>query len=117
MTFIDAYVAAVPHGNRDAYIAFSTKMIAILKEQEALRVVETWESDVPEGKLTSFPFAVRRLAGEAIALGIIEWPSKEVRDRAWSKFDAEGVTSQQNNPMPYDGSRMIFGGFDTILDI
>ena len=107
----------MPTANRDAYLAHAAKAAPLFKEFGALSVVETWGDDVPDGKLTSFPLAVQRKDDESVVFSWITWPSKQVRDEAWKKVMADPRMSQDNNPMPFDGKRLIYGGFQTILDI
>lgn len=116
MKYVDAFVASVQTGKRDAYLAHAKKFDLLFKEHGAARVVECWEGDVPEGKLTSFPLAVKREPGEAVVFGFIEWASKQARDAAWEKLrnhpDMQGMAN-----MPFDGKRMIYGGFDVIMEV
>ncbi len=114
MEYIDGCVAAVPTANREAYIEHARKAAELFKEYGALRLVENWGNDVPEGKVTSFPMAVKCKPEETVVLSWIVWPSKAVRDQAWEKIMQD--ERMQENPMPFDGSRMIFGGFETILN-
>lgn len=114
MAYVEGYVAAVPVANKERYIEMAVQVAAALKASGALRTVETWEHDVPDGKLTSFPMAVKREAGEAIIFSWIEWPSKAVRDDGW-KTVMQDPAMQGANDL-FDGKRMIFGGFDIILD-
>lgn len=114
MDYVDGYIAAVPTANRDTYCAFAEKAAALFREYGATRVVETWESDVPDGKLTSFPMAVQRKEGESIVFSWVIWPSKQVRDEGWQKMMADPRMADQQ--MPFDGQRMIYGGFDMIVD-
>ena len=79
-----------------------------------MSVVECWGVDVPEGKLTSMPMAVKLEEGETVVLSWISWPSKEARDAAWEKLMADERMAGME--MPFDGSRMIFGGFDVVLN-
>ena len=116
MGYIDGFAAAVSDDNRDKYIAHATTMAALFREYGALRIVETWGSDVPEGKLTSFPMAVQRAPGETVVLAWIEWPSREARDAAWEKLMSDPRMQGDGAAMPFDGKRMIFGGFEIILD-
>lgn len=116
MSYIDGFVAAVPNANREAYRKHATDAAQIFKEYGALRVVETWGDDVPDGKLTSFPMAVKKEAAETVVFAWIEWPSKEVRDAAWEKVMADPRMQPDRNPMPFDGKRMIYGGFAKLLD-
>ena len=115
MNYIDGFVAAVPNANREQYRLHAEKSAEIFKEYGALRVVECWGTDVPEGKLTSFTMAVQRQEFESVVFSWIEWPSREVRDGAWEKLMADERMNPATNPMPFDGKRMIYGGFQSIL--
>ena len=117
MNYVDGFVAAVPNANRVAYEKYAAQGAAVIKEYGALAVVECWGDDVPEGKLTSFPLAVKREADETVIFSWIVWPSREVRDAAWKKLMEDPRLSSKTNPMPYDGKRMIYGGFQTILSV
>jgi uncharacterized protein YbaA (DUF1428 family) len=116
MTYIDGFVAAVPEANRDAYIRYARDMAKLLREHGALQVVECWGDDVPEGKLTSFPMAVKREPGETVVFAWIVWPDKATRDAAHPKMAAEPRTQPDLNPMPFDGKRLIYGGFQLVVD-
>lgn len=116
MAYVDGFVAAVPTANRDAYLKHATEAAAIFREYGAERVVETWGEDVPDGKLTSFPMAVKKAPDETVVFSWIVWPSKPVRDAAWQKVMADPRMQPEANPMPFDGKRMIYGGFDVLLD-
>lgn len=117
MNYVDGFVAAVPVTSKEAYLAHAAHMAAIMKEYGALSVVETWGDDVPEGKLTSFTMAVKREDNEAIIFSWVEWPSKEKRDQAWEKVMADPRMDPANSPMPFDGKRMIYGGFQMIMRV
>jgi uncharacterized protein YbaA (DUF1428 family) len=114
MSYIDGFVIPVPAGNREAYRTSAQKMTAYLKRLGATRVVEAWGSDVPDGKVTDFKRAVAAQAGENVALGWVEWPSKETRDKG-NKAMMEDP-EMKSMDMPFDGKRMIFGGFEVLLD-
>lgn len=114
MTYVDGFVAAAPSGTRKTYEEQVKKMGALFKEFGALRVVDCWGDDVPDGKLTSFPMAVKKEPDETVVFGWIEWPSRAVRDAGMKKaMEDPRMTAM---PMPFDGKRMIFGGFDVIAD-
>lgn len=115
MRYTDGFVAAVPAGNREAYLRHAKAMAAVLQAHGALRVVDAWGDDVLEGKLTSFPLAVKREDGEVVAFGWIEWPSRAVRDAGWEKAMQDPRMSSAQ--MPFDGKRMIYGGFETLSDV
>jgi uncharacterized protein YbaA (DUF1428 family) len=115
MNYVDGFVAAVPMANREKYERHARAMAAVFKEYGALTVVECWGDDVPEGKLTSFTMAVQRKDDEAVVFSWVTWPSKAVRDEGWAKVMADPRTKTQSEPMPFDGKRLIYGGFQMIV--
>ena len=117
MNYIDGFVAAVPNANRDAYRKHAEDGAVVFKEHGATQVVECWGDDVPEGKLTSFPLAVQRKPDETVVFSWIVWPSKAVRDAGWEKVMADPRMGPDINPMPFDGKRLIYGGFEMIVEI
>ena len=115
MNYVDGFVIAVPTANRDKYLRHAQAAAAVFKENGALQVVECWGDDVPEGKLTSFPLAVQRKDDETVVFSWITWPSKAVRDEGMKKSMADPRLQAGMNPMPFDGQRMIFGGFQVMV--
>ncbi|WP_122467223.1 DUF1428 domain-containing protein [Brevundimonas lutea] len=114
--YADGYLVAVPQKNREAYREMASKASAVFREYGALRVVEAWGDDVPDGKITDYRRAVKAEDGEAVVYSFVEWPSKAVRDKAWTKImDDERMKPDPDN-MPFDGKRMIYGGFSPIVD-
>ncbi len=113
--YTDGIVAPVPLANRDAYIKMASGTARLFKEYGALRVVEGWGDDVPDGKVTDFRRAVAAQEGETIAFSWIEWPSKQVRDNAWPKLMADPRLYAGQDKMPLDGQRMIYRGFATLF--
>ena len=71
MSYVDGFLAAVPAANREAYITFATKAAEVFKDHGALKLVENWGDDVPDGKVTSFPMAVKREANETVVFAWI----------------------------------------------
>src|SRR5512133_1449590 len=116
MNYVDGFVAAVPTTNRQAFRKHAEDAAAVFKEHGAVKVVECWGDDVPEGEVTSFPMAVKRKEDETVVFSWIIWPSREVRNEAHKKFMADPRMQPERNPMPFDGKRMIFGGFEVILE-
>lgn len=112
--WIDGMVAPVPTDRRQAFVDHAAFMEAQLKEKGALRVVNTWGADVPDGKNTDFKRAVEAGAGDTVSFGWIEWPDKATHDAGWGALMADGL--MQQNPPVWDGQRAIFGGFAPILD-
>ena len=116
MTYIDGFVAAVPTARREEFRDHATKAAVVFREFGALQVMEAWGDDVPEGKITSFPLAVKREPDETVVFSWILWPSREVRNEAMPKIMADPRLQPDVNPMPFDGKRMIFGGFEPLVD-
>ncbi|HRN88909.1 DUF1428 family protein [Hyphomicrobium sp.] len=116
MTYVDGFVLAVPAANKQAYLELAARMAPIFKEFGATRVVECWGDDVPDGKLTDFRGAVKATDDEIVVFSWIEYPSKEVRDAANEKMRSDPRMKPQSDTVPFDGKRMIFGGFLPILD-
>lgn len=120
MSYIDGFVIAVPTANQPRFIAHAEKIDGVFIEQGARRVVECWGADVPEGKTTDFQRAVAAQDGETVALAWIEWPDKAVRDRVMKRMDELGKTDERadpaKNPAPFDGKRLIYGGFETLVE-
>ena len=117
MSYVDGFVAAVPTANRDAYRKHAETALALFREHGATRCVECWGDDVPEGEVTSFTMAVKRGDDETAVFSWVEWPSKEARDEGWKKIMADPRMQPGANPMPFDGKRMIYGGFAPIVDL
>lgn len=113
--YVDGFVAAVPTANKARFIEHARAAAEVFKEHGALRVVECWGDDVPDGEMTSFPLAVKRDADETVVFSWIEWPSREVRNAGMPKVMEDPRIQMDVNPMPFDGKRVIFGGFNSIL--
>ena len=116
MTYVEGFVAAVPAANKEAYRKHAGQAAPLFQEFGATRIVECWGDDVPDGKLTDFRRAVKAEEGEVVVFSWIEYPSKEVRDAAYSKMMSDPRMKEMGATMPFDGKRMIFGGFTPILD-
>lgn len=117
MNYVDGVVVAVPTADKETYRAFAQKMGALFKEFGALEVVDCWGDDVPEGKLTSFTMAVQRAPTETVVFSWITWPSRAARDAGWQAAMADPRMAPGASPMPFDGKRMIFGGFEMISKV
>ena len=121
MSYIDGFVIAVPTANKQKFIEHARLGDGVFTDLGAIRVVECWADDVPDGKVTDFRKAVQAKADESVVFSWIEWPDKETRDAAMKKmmskdFDDERMNPEKN-PMPFDGKRLIFGGFKPVVEL
>ena len=117
MSYIDGFVLAVPDSNKQAFIDHARSMDALVLELGATRVVECWGEDVPPGKVTDFQRAVNATDDETVVFSWIEWPDKATRDAGMQKMMEDPRMDAANNPMPFDGKRMIFGGFVPVVEL
>lgn len=117
MGYIEGFVTAVPAANKEAYRNHAAEAAALFKEFGATRIVECWGDDVPEGKVTDFHRSVQAKDGEIIVFSWIEFPSKDVRDSSWKQFMTDPRMEALGASMPFDGSRMIYGGFEMLLNV
>lgn len=115
MTYIDGFVVPVLTANKAEYVKHAKAAAIVFKEHGALSVVEAWGDDVPDGKLTSFPMAVQRKDSETVVFSWISWPDKSTRDTGMKKSMEDPRLMGQE--MPFDGKRMIYGGFEVVLSV
>ncbi|MCL4153134.1 UNVERIFIED_CONTAM: hypothetical protein GTU68_029357 [Idotea baltica] len=114
MYYIDGFVAAVPTANKEKFIAHSKEMTPFMKEFGALSVTDCWGDDVPDGEITSFPMAVKKKTDETVVFSWIVWPDKETRNAGMEKMMSDPRMAEVE--MPFDGKRIIFGGFEPIFE-
>lgn len=112
--YVDGYVLPVPAANKDAYKALAEKAAEVFRDYGALRVVEAWGEDTPDGARTDYNRATMRKDDEHVVYSWVEWPDKAARDAAWPKVMED--ERMKNADMPFDGQRMMWGGFAPILD-
>ena len=115
MNYVDGYLVPVRTSEKEAYRQLASEAAAIFREHGALAVVECWGDDVPEGKVTSFPMAVRLEDGETVVFSWIVWPSREARDAGNAKAMAD-PRMQPPAELPFDPKRMVYGGFQGIVE-
>lgn len=115
MRYVDGLVLAVPTKNRQAFIDHARLVDAFFIECGALRVVENWGDDVPHGNTTDFYRAVQASEAESIAFAWIEWPDKATRDAAFARMNDDPRFA--GGTVPFDGKRMIFGGFVPVYEV
>src|SRR5262249_2128487 len=116
MAYIDGFVAAVSAANKDAYRKHVVEAAPLFKEFGATRMVENWGDEVPDGKVTDFKSAVKAEPGEVVVFSWMEYPSKAARDAASQKIMNDPRMKQIGADMPFDGKRMMYAGFDVLLD-
>lgn len=115
-SYVQGFVAAVSPANREAYLAHARMTAAIFQEYGATRIVECWGDDLPGGEITDFRRAVQATGDENVVLAWIVWPSKAVYEASHEKLQ-DDPRWEALGQLPFDGARMIFGGFDVILDV
>ena len=117
MAYVDGFVLPVPIANKEAYRAMALKFGPMFLEFGALRFVECWGDDIPDGDVTSFPMAVKREEGETVVFSFIYWPDKATRDAGNTAFMADPRMADFDPATnPFDGTRMIFGGFEVLVE-
>jgi uncharacterized protein YbaA (DUF1428 family) len=116
MTYVEGFVLAVPTQNREAYEQHAAEAAPLFREFGATRVVEAWGDDVPDGKVTDFKGAVKAEDGETVVFSWFEYPDKATRDAATEKMMSDPRMEEMGSSMPFDGKRMIMGGFASIVD-
>ena len=121
MTYVDGFVIAVPKSNKQKFIDHARAGDSVFLELGATRILECWEDDVPDGQRTDFRRAVQAGDDEAVVFSWIEWPDKVTRDAAHGRMGELTKTDDrmnpEKNPMPFDGKRMIFGGFAPVIQL
>lgn len=115
MAYVDGFVIPVPKDRREAYQELVKAVAPVFLDHGALQVVECWGDDVPHGKLTDFHMAVKAEEGETVGFSWILWPSREARDAGNDKV-MEDPRMQGEAPNVFDSRRMIFGGFEILID-
>ncbi|RXR07326.1 DUF1428 domain-containing protein [Pseudoxanthomonas composti] len=115
MSYVDGFVIAVPTANKQKFIDHARAGDAVFMDYGAIRVYECWGDDVPEGQQTDFRRAVQATEDETVVFSWIEWPDKATRDAGMKKMMEDPRLDPEVNPMPFDGKRMIFGGFAPLV--
>jgi uncharacterized protein YbaA (DUF1428 family) len=116
MTYVEGFILAVPAENRDAYRRHAAEAAPLFAEFGATRLLEAWEDDVPDGKVTDFRRAVQAKEGEKVVFSWFEYPSREARDAATAKMMEDPRMKEMGASMPFDGQRMIYAGFAPIVE-
>ena len=121
MSYIDGFVIAVPTANKQKFIEHAQRGDSVFIDFGARRVVECWGDDVSEGKVTDFRKAVQARDDESVVFSWIEWPDKETRDAGMRRMMSDDFQDERmdpaKNPMPFDGARLIYGGFSPLVEL
>ena len=117
MSYVDGFVLAVPKANLEDYKKMATQAGAIWKEYGALAYVECIGDDVPYGELTSFPRAVQAKDDEVVVFAWVVYENRQSRDAVMAKIMADERLKADWPTMPFDGKRMIFGGFQPFIEL
>ncbi|MGZ8362355.1 MAG: DUF1428 domain-containing protein [Caulobacteraceae bacterium] len=115
MAYIDGFLIPVPAKNKATYLAMCEHVTPMFREIGATKVVECWGDDVPEGKQTDFFRAVAAEPGESVVFAWVVWPDKATRDAGMKKM-RDDPRMQPPADIPFDGKRMIFGGFEVMFE-
>jgi uncharacterized protein YbaA (DUF1428 family) len=118
MAYVDGFIVPVPKKNLAAYRKLAKKALAVWREYGALEWRECVADDVKVGKWTSFPRSVKLKPGETVVFSYIAYKSRAHRDRVNAQVMKDPRVAKMMNPkaMPFDGKRMIFGGFKVMLE-
>ena len=111
MTYVEGFVAAVPAANKEAYRKHAAEAAPLFKEFGATRMVEAWGDDVPDGKVTDFKGAVKAKHDEIVVFAWLEYPVQGGARRGQREDDDRPAHEGDGRDMPFDGKRMIYGGF------
>ena len=111
MTYFEGFIVPVPEVNKAAYQEHAGRFAPLVQGVGVRRMVESWDSDVPEGKVTDFRKAVDAKPDEKVVFSWFEYPDRKSRDAANEKFMSDPQMEEMGKDMPFDGKRMIYGGF------
>lgn len=117
MSYVDGFVIPVPKSAKDRFRAFATEMAIVFKSHGALEIIEAWGDDVPPGALTSFPMAVQLNEDEVVVFAWIRWSSRAARDAGMAAVTADPRAQSGPSASPFDARRMIFGGFEVVVEV
>jgi uncharacterized protein YbaA (DUF1428 family) len=116
MSYVTGFLLAVPAANKEAYRKMAEETWEMFRDHGCLAMRENWGADVPDGKLTSFPMAVKKEADEVVVFSWMEWPDRTTCDRAWEAMMKDPRMSAPRE-MPFDGRRMMWGGFEELVRV
>jgi uncharacterized protein YbaA (DUF1428 family) len=116
MTYFEGFIVPVPAANKQAFVDHANALAPLLREVGVHRQVESWDSDVPEGKVTDFRMAVDARPDEKVVIAWFEYPDRKARDAANEKMMSDERMAEHSSDVPFDAKRMILGGFEAIVE-
>lgn len=116
MAYIEGFLVPVPLANKEAYKTAATRMVEMVKEFGVRRMVENWGDEVPDGKVTDMRRAVQATPEETVVFSWFEYPDRAARDATNAKMMEDPRMEDMGKDMPFDGMRMVYGGFETLVD-
>lgn len=121
MAYIDGFVMVVSTADKQRFIEYARHSNPVLKELGAIRSVDCWGDDIPVGEWTDFRRSVDAQDHETVVFSWVEWPDRETRDRGMVELQRLAETDERfdriKNPVPFDSTRMIKGGFEALVEI
>jgi uncharacterized protein YbaA (DUF1428 family) len=115
--YIQGFIVPVPADKQDAYREVAEKFWPIVSDFGAIEHVECWEADVPDGKQTDFHRAVKTQDGEKVVFAWVAWPDKATCEASHEKMMSDPRMKEFGDDMPFDGKRMVYGGFEMVVDV
>ena len=113
--YVQGFLIPVPEGNKEAYRKVAEQAGEKFREYGVTEIMEAWEEDVSDGKVTDFRRATQAKDGEKIVFSWMIWPDKATCDAAAEKMQEDPFFTEQMSEMPFDGMRMIWGGFSPLF--
>lgn len=115
MSYVDGFIVPLQNGKEDEYRRMAETFARKAKEQGAIGSLEAVGDDLQHGKTTDFFMAVKAEENENVIFSFVLWPDKQTRDQAWEKIMADPEMQPGDQPMPFDGKRMFWGGFKPLV--
>ncbi|WFC43960.1 DUF1428 domain-containing protein [Pseudoxanthomonas sp. SE1] len=119
-SYVDGFILAAPTAKKTAFTDYANTFDTIFMGFGATRIIEGWGDDVPRGTQTDFFRAVQAKDDETVAFSWVEWPDKATRDAGMQKMMEDprmDPSNPDNPPMPFDGQRMVYGGFSPVVEL
>ena len=112
--YISAYIIGVPEDRKDDYLRIASLFAEVAKDYGAVEICENWEAYIEDGEVTDFRKAVKAEPGEKIVMSWVAWPDQEAAVKAHEGMYNDPRMADLGD-MPFDGSRMVIGNFETLL--